>query len=119
MVCRMSGLRHLYTERTLLGMGSLLLSLLLSMLLLLLLSLSLLEEEDLCFRDHQTSKREEKTRGGEIYCQTRYMGSYIRGLKSLTLADCPSRSALCKYMPTAASRTRADSGSMHACRQRA
>ena len=115
MVCRMSGLRHLYTERALSGMGSLSLSMSLS----LSLSLSLSEEEDLRFRDRRTSKREEKTRGGEIYCQTRYMGSYIQGIKSLTLPDCPSRSALCKYMPTAALRTRADSGIAHACRQRA
>ena len=106
MVCRMLGLRHLYTERALSGMGSLSLSMSLSMLLSLSMSLSLSEEEDLRFRDRRTSKREEKTRGGEIYCQTRYMRSYIRGLKSLTLPDCPSRSALCKYMPTAASRTR-------------
>ena len=111
MVCRMSRLRHLYTERALSGMGSLSLSLSLSMSmsLSLSLSLSLSEEEDLRFRDRRTSKREEKTRGGEIYCQTRYIGSYIRRLKSLTLADCPSRSTLCKYMPTAASRLRADS----------
>ena len=109
MVCRMSGLRHLYTECALSGMGSLSLSMSLSMSLSLSLSLSLSEEEDLRFRDRRTSKREEKTRGGEIYCQTRYMGSYIRRPKSLTLPDCPSRSALCKYMPTAASRLRANS----------
>ena len=57
--------------------------------------------------------------GRGIYCQTRYMGSYIRRPKSLTLPDCPSRSALCKYLPTAASRTCADSGIAHACRERA
>ena len=109
MVCRVSGLRRLYTERALSGMGSLSLLMSLLMSLSLSLSLSLSEEEDLRFRDRRTSKREEKTRGGEIYCQTRYIGSYIRRLKSLTLADCPSRSTLCKYMPTAASHLRADS----------
>ena len=119
MVCRMSGLRHLYTERALSGMESLSLSMSLSMSLSLSLSLSLSEEEDLRFRDRRTSKREEKTRGGEIYCQTLYMGSYIRGLKSLTLPDCPSRSAHCKYMPTAAAHTCTNSGIARTCQQRA
>ena len=95
------------------GLLSLLLSLSLS--LLLSMSLSLSEEEDLCFRNRRTSKREEKARGGEIYCQTCYMGSYIRGLKSLTLPDCPSRSAHCKYMLTAASHACADSGIACTC----
>ena len=96
MVCWMSGLQHLYTGCES-GMGSLSLSLSLSMLLL------LSEEEDLCFHNRQTSKREKTLGKGKISCQTHYMGSYIRGLKSLALPNCLSRSVHCKYMPTVVS----------------